>query len=96
MKALSNLLRKLGQITMHISAMQNQAVSYYFACQLKSVATFQSVDYLDLAYSAERYVENCADDFCTEDIARLKSMASKFRQANSALQDVQDDVAALS
>ena len=88
---IQTLLRKIGQVTMHIAAMQNQAVSYYFACQLKNTAGFSSVNFMDLAYSAERYVKDSADDFCKEDVTRLKSMASLFRQTDSALQDVLDE-----
>jgi len=90
MQALNTLLRKLAVVTQHIAAMQNQQVAYYFASQLKSAASFSSVDYVDIADIADQYVDDCADNFCDEDIERLTAISNAMRQANTALHAVQD------
>lgn len=90
MQALNTLLRKLAVVTQHIAAMQNQQVAYYFASQLKSAASFSSVDYVDIADIADKYVSDCKKDFCPEDIKRLKAISEVLCAANIALQDVQD------
>lgn len=89
MNTVDKLYHNLVQITMHISAMKNKAVSYYFDSAMK--ITENADRFIDLADSAERYVENHAEDFVSEDIARLKSMASLFRQRDSTLQEIFDE-----
>ena len=90
MQALNTLLRKLAVVTEHIAAMQNQQVAYCLASNLKSAASFLSIDYVDIADIADHYVNDCAKDFCAEDIKRLKAISSALSTANIALQDMQD------
>ena len=90
MQTLSTLLRKLAVVTQHIAAMQNQQVAYCLASNLKSAASFTSVDYVDIADIADHYVNDCAKDLCPEDIKRLKAISDVLCQANAALQTVQD------
>ena len=90
MQTLNTLLRKLASVTMHIAAMQNQQVAYCLASNLKSAASFSSVDYVDIADIADHYVNDCKKDFCPEDIERLEAISYALRTANIALQDAQD------
>jgi len=90
MQALNTLLRKLAVVTQHIAAMQNQQVAYFLASKIKLAASFSSVDYVDIADIADTYVSDCADNFCPEDIKRLKAISYALRQANTALHAVQD------
>ena len=95
MHALSTLLRKLAVITQHVAAMQNQQVAYYIASQLKSAATFGSVDYIDIADTVADYLSTATpDDFCPEDIKRLHAIGITLRQAHDALHTTQDNILA--
>ena len=95
MHNLSNLLRKLAVVTQHIAAMQNQAVAYYLASQLKSAAMFKAVDYVDIADTVADYLSTATpDDFCPEDIERLHAIGITLRQANQYLHNAQDQILA--
>ena len=95
MQTLSTLLRKLAVVTQHIAAMQNQQVAYYLASQLKSAATFGSVDYVDIADTVADYLSTATpDDFCPKDIQRLHAIGITLRQAHDALHKTQNQILA--
>lgn len=93
MQNLQTLLRKLASVTQHIAAMQNQQVAYYLASRLKSAAAMLSIDYVDIADTVADYLSTATPaDFCPSDIDRLHAIGISLRQANDALQLVQDQV----
>ena len=92
MQALSTLLRKLGNVSVVLNAMQNRAVAGCLASKVKVAANFGNTDYQDIADTCTDYLADHAADFCPEDIIRLQTLAVMLEDINKVLHTVQDTV----
>jgi len=90
---LSNLLRKLGTISVVLNAMQNRQVAGCLASHIKAASMFLNADYQDIADTVADYLAIATpDDFCPEDILRLQTLGVILEDVNKDLHTVQDIV----
>jgi len=92
MQNLCKLLVKLGTVSVTLNAMQNRAVSHMLAVRVKQASRFINADYQDIADTCADYMAEYPNDFCEEDLARLRTTAMLLQEANALLHKVQDTV----